>query len=165
MKILFLLLYFLILNLNSSAQYVWMNTYSFDLDNYVNSADTSSDQGYFITGGETDQGFGGNYFAAKLDSNGNEIWQIIGNRYIGIVGNNSGRCIVNTGDGGCLVGGILENDFDIDLYFIRLDSSGHVIWEKNYGGMNDQHLGSIIKVGNNYLCSVVSVTPQPQSYL
>ncbi len=161
MKYLFFVLFFLILCLKCSAQYEWLNTYSYSLDNFITSVDTTSDQGYFLAGGYQDQSSAGNYFAAKLDSNGNEIWHIIGDKYNAGTGNNSAKCILNTGDGGCLVGGIIQsNNNGTDLYFIRIDSTGHVVWEKTLGGINDQYPCSILRKGNNYLCSFKSF-PNP----
>ena len=72
---------FCFLNINAPAQYAWMNTYSYNLDNFITAVDTASDQGYFLTGGYQDQGSAGNYIAAKLDRDGNEIWHIIGDKY------------------------------------------------------------------------------------
>lgn len=161
MKSLLLIPIFYFISFNLSAQYAWMNTYSIGLDNFITSVDTSSEQGYFIAGGVQGQVSLGNYIAAKLDSNGNEIWQIIGDKFNAGTGNNSAKCILNTGDGGCLVGGIIQsNNNGIDLYFIRIDSTGHVVWEKTYGGINDQYPNSIIRDGNNYLCTFFSF-PNP----
>ncbi len=161
MKSLLLIPVFYFISFNLFAQYEWMKTYSIGLDNFITSVDTSSEQGYFIAGGVQGQVSLGNYIAAKLDSNGNEIWQIIGDKFNAGTGNNSAKCILNTGDGGCLVDGIIQsNNNGIDLYFIRIDSTGHVVWEKTYGGINDQYPNSIIRDGNNYLCTFFSF-PNP----
>ena len=161
MKLFFVIFLFNLFSFNLSAQYAWLNTYSYSLDNFIDAVDTTSDQGYFLAGGYQEPF--GNFFAAKLDSDGNEIWHTIGTKYNGLSGNNSATCIVNSGDGGCLVGGIFQsNNNGFDLYFIRLDSTGQVVWEKTYGGINDQYPSSIIRVGNNYLCSFISF---PNPYL
>ena len=165
MKSLLLIPFFYFISFNLTAQYEWMKTYSYNLDNSINSVDTTSDCGFFIAGGEQGQGAQGNYFVAKLDSNGNEIWHVIGTRFNGIYGDNGASCIINSGDGGCLVGGSLQTVNDFDLYFIRIDSTGNVLWEKTYGGMNDQYIGSIIKNGNNYLCTCISLSNPLQKYL
>ena len=39
----------------------------------------------------------GNYFAAKLDDNGNEIWHVYGNRYNGIAFDNSAKGSIEMG--------------------------------------------------------------------
>ena len=82
MKYSFTIFLFCFFSFNVTAQYEWMNTYSYGVDNYINSIDTTSDHGYFIAGGYGN-GLLGNYFAAKLDSNGNEIWHILGTKYSG----------------------------------------------------------------------------------
>ena len=158
MKYSFTIFIFCFFSFNVTAQYAWMNNYFIGLDNYVTSVDTTSDQGYFIAGFYQYTGLG-NYFAAKLDNDGNEIWYIQGDKFHSGSYSNSASCILNTGDGGCLVAGTLQNT-DNDLYFIRLDSTGQVVWEKSYGGINNQYPKSIIKDGNNYLCSFRSF-PNP----
>ena len=157
--------FFCFFSFNVTAQYAWKNTYSYNLINFVNAIDTTSDHGYFIAGGYRDVSSLGNYFAAKLDSNGNEIWRIIGTKYIGFSNDNIAMCIVNTEDGGCLIGGEINNRGSYDLYFIRINSTGQVVWERIWGGAYTQRLGSLIKNGNKYLCTFSTLVDPLINYL
>ena len=165
MKNLCIIFLFIGFNLNISAQYAWRNIYSAWYYSDVNSVDTTSDQGYFITGTVSEYHAADSYsFAAKLDSNGNEIWQIIGDGTGTCMCQSYGNCIINTGDGGCLIGGVILKNTN-DLYFIRLDSAGHFVWKKNYSRNNDLEMGSMIKVGNNYICTYGTYSTSFQNYL
>ncbi len=74
-----------------------MNSYLYSIDNFINAVDTTSNGGYFIAGGYQNMGSQGNYFAAKLDDNGNEIWHVYGNRYNGIAFDNSAKGSIEMG--------------------------------------------------------------------
>ena len=165
MKSILLLIFISLFSFNLSAQFDWKNTYSYNLINFVNSIDTTSEHGYFIAGGYKDVSSLGNYFAAKLDSNGNEIWQILGTKYIGFANDNIARCIVNTGDGGCLIGGEINVTGSFDLYFIRINSTGQVVWERIWGGENSQRMSTIINNGNKYLCTFTTLVNPLTNYL
>jgi hypothetical protein len=136
---------------NVRSQVLWTNYYANSPTNPVNAVDTTNDNGCFIVGSSSNLS-GGNYFVYKLDSNGAETWHVYGNKFNGLTFQNYATCVVNAGDGGCLIGGILSNGGKDNLYFIRIDSSGQVLWEKTFGGINGQLVTSVIKNGNNYLC-------------
>src|SRR4051812_7165895 len=129
MKYFFIIIFFLGFMNIVLAQSNWTNYYFHDLDNSVNAIDTSNN-GYFIVGGSSDQGITENYFAYKIDSSGNEVWNIFGNRCNGFDFQNYASCVVSTEDGGCLIGGIINVGSQRNLYFIRVDSSGHVLWDE-----------------------------------
>ena len=48
MKSILLITFISLFSFNLSAQYEWMNTYTFNLDNNIHSVDTTSDNGFFI---------------------------------------------------------------------------------------------------------------------
>jgi hypothetical protein len=73
-----------------------------------------------------------NYYVAKLDSNGNTIWD----KRIGSNGNYYILYdVLATKDGGCLLsGGVYDytsNTFQKDIFIVKLDSNGTTTWTKD----------------------------------
>lgn len=72
----------------------------------------------------------------KIDSAGNKVWE----KTFGGEKDDYIASVELTGDGGCLVAGS-SNSFreksDYDVYLVRLDASGEVVWEHTYGGEDD----------------------------
>ena len=95
----------------------------------------TSDGGYVLIGTMWAIG-AGNYdlVVIKMDSNGNIQWQ----RAYGDAGNNGGRTILQTNDGGFLIA---------DLYstrIVRLNSTGDIVWERRYEADSWSHFRSDI---------------------
>jgi hypothetical protein len=93
-----------------------------------------------ISSGNTD------IFVSKLDSAGQFLWA----KRLGAAGADRGRCIAVDGSGNVLVSGRFENtvDFDpgpgtsnltsiggVDVFVLKLDSAGQLIWAKRMGGV------------------------------
>jgi hypothetical protein len=79
----------------------------------------------------------------KLDSSGNVIWT----KTIGGSDNDEARSIIQSSDGGYVVAGYTES-FGAgygDIYVVKLDSSGNVIWTKTIGGSGGDGARSIIR--------------------
>ena len=71
-------------------------------------------------------------FVAKLDAQGNEIWE----KNYGGPRCDYGAAVLQTGDGGYLVAGSTES-FGADMYkvyLVRLDALGREIWQRTYSG-------------------------------
>ncbi len=96
----------------------------------------TSDGGYIITG--TTNSWGAQLFDAfllKLDKDGNQQWRKLygGSLYDG------GYCVRQTPDGGyALLGQTLSHGQKGLFYFVRTDKDGEVLWEKNYGGPEEE---------------------------
>lgn len=89
----------------------------------------------------------GDYWAIKMDSNGNKIWR----RYFGGSHVDQGKDVLQTPDGGFLLIGISESsDFDItnayganDFWAIKINADGDLIWENSFGGSESEFAYSI----------------------
>ncbi|OQP53983.1 hypothetical protein A4D02_20050 [Niastella koreensis] len=83
----------------------------------------------------------------KFDANGNIVW----NKTYGGSNDDLAYKIIATADGGYLVSGETEsNDGDVksnhggwDIWVIRLDANGNLIWEKTFGGAGNEYWAKI----------------------
>ncbi len=87
------------------------------------------------------------YWIVNLDSAGNLVWQ----KSFGGSGDEEAYSIQQTNDGGFIVAGWSNsNDSDVtgnhgnhDFWIIKLDSIGNLIWQKSFGGSNEDDAHSI----------------------
>jgi hypothetical protein len=91
---------------------------------------------------------GYNVFAAKLDSNGNLLW----NTFLGTTNNEWGSGIVVDGSGNVYVAGLSNSTWGTpvnphsggdDVFVAKLDSSGNILWNTFLGSMNSEENSAI----------------------
>ncbi len=90
---------------------------------------------------------GGSY--AKSDYLGEIVWE----KTYGGDENDQGNCIIETIDGGYAIVGSTESKGNgkQDLWVLKLDENGELIWEKTYGGDENDQGRSILKSKNNLI--------------
>ncbi len=104
----------------------------------------TSDGGYAITGRTYGYGAGmSDMFITKFDSAGNLSWD----RTWGGANSDTGHSIVQTSDGGYAVTGetMSYSADNYDMFIVKYDSSGDVVWDKTWGGTSYQGGESIIQ--------------------
>ncbi len=93
--------------------------------------------GDFLVTGRSNSYSAGDYdlWILKLDSSGNIFWQ----KKYGGSGMDRANCASNTSDGGFVVAGYTDSfgAGGYDLWAMKIDSSGDVVWQKTYGGSNN----------------------------
>jgi hypothetical protein len=109
----------------------------------------TSEGGYIIGGSTTSNdgdvsGNNGNsdVWVVKLDNGGNIVWQ----KCLGGSNDDFGRSIQQTSDGGYIVGGrtasndgdVSGNNGNVDLWVVKLDIDGELVWQKCLGGSDDE---------------------------
>lgn len=122
------------LDVNGSVQ--WQNRYGGGGVDAAHSLHQSSDGGYIVAGETTSFGAGGiDAFVFKLKSDGSIDWQ----KSYGGSNDEVARSIQQTPDGGYIVAGETKSfgAGDVDIWVFKLDARGVIVWQKTYGGIND----------------------------
>jgi hypothetical protein len=120
---------------DSYGNVLWSKMYGQPGDDVGESVQLTADGGYIITGitnfeapSSTD------FYLIKTDANGDTLWT----KSYGGIGDDYGYGVQQTTDGGYILGG-WTNSFGVDsadLFIIRTDSTGSILWSKIYGGIN-----------------------------
>lgn len=137
------------LKLDNTGAIVWQNSIGGSLVDRPQAAFQTSDGGYIIggfstsgiSGDKTEANLGGNdYWIVKLNFDGTIQWQ----NTIGGNDSDTFRDIIQTADGGYLVGGYSKSNIsgdktensqgDFDLWILKLDENGTIVWQNTIGG-------------------------------
>ena len=150
-----------VVKINTTGNIQWQKCFggsNFDSGTYI---ELSTDGGYIITG-ETNSTNGdvvGNHgnsdvWVVKMNSTGALQWQ----HCYGGSGADWAWTILNAVDGGYIISGSTEtiNNGDVtgnhggkDVWIIKINSSGALLWQHCYGGSGDEVSGLLIKTMNN----------------
>jgi hypothetical protein len=127
---------------DSEGNTLWEKTYGGSYLDYGSSVQQTSDGGYIIAG-DTDPNGSGEYdvYLIKTDSDGNSVWE----KTFGGVDYDGGYSVQQTTDGGYIIAGTTESRGagGYDVYLIRTDSDGNAMWEKTFGGSNNDFGSSV----------------------
>lgn len=114
----------------------------------------TTDGGYIVAGSSdsNDGNVSGNHglndcWIVKLNSSGTTVWQ----KSLGGTANDAAYSIAQTADGGFIVAGntysndgdVSGNHGDFDLWTVKLDASGSVVWQACLGGSNTETAYSV----------------------
>jgi hypothetical protein len=128
-----------LLKTDAHGDTVWAKTYGGLFDDGAHSVRQTSDGGYIITGFTASFGFGKNdVYLIKTDSLGDTLWT----RTFGDAAEDEGYEVQQTSDGGYVITGYTEpietraREADpADVYIVKTDGNGIMLWRKNYGGI------------------------------
>ena len=118
---------------NDSGELVWMQVYGEDQDDVGHAVRQTGDGGYIVTG--YSRSFGArNYdtWLIKTDEAGTSLWQT----FYGDTGDDRTISGEQTADGGYILTGYTKSFDSVgwDVFLVRADSSGEVLWHKTFGG-------------------------------
>jgi hypothetical protein len=120
---------------------VWTKTIGGSGDDGANSIIQSSDGAYVIAGHTNSFSSSYDFYVVKIDSSGNVLWTktIGGDLY------DQALSIIQSSDGGYIVIGRTQSfgAGGYDVYVVKIDSSGNVLWTKTIGGGSDDEAWSI----------------------
>jgi hypothetical protein len=113
----------------------WSNHYGGDQQDSGESVRQTSDGGFIIAGRTLSGVESSDVYLIKTDVNGNKIWE----KTYGGSGIDYGESVQQTSDGGFIIAGRTSLDpesQDEDVYLIKTDENGSLMWEKHFGGAN-----------------------------
>lgn len=149
----------LILKLNHSCKLEWKKTIGGSSIDDAYDIIQTSDEGFILVGasksndGDLEDNLGAfDYLVVKLNKNGKLEWV----RNFGGSIDDFARSVVELEDGYLIVGYTYSGDWDItnrigeaDIWVVRIDKDGNLIWERTYGGKYDDKAYSIIKANDS----------------
>ena len=136
-----------LLKLNNEGDVAWQKTYGGSGGEGAESIQITADGGYILASYTWSFGSGGkDLWILKLDSGGNVIWQ----KTYGGSADETSPHIQQTADGGYIIGGTTRSFGTVngDIWVLKLDSYGNIIWQKTYGGSADEGMDHIIQTAD-----------------
>ena len=156
---------FWLLKLTSSGALSWQKNFGFLGSDYGTALLETNDNGYLITGvldvtasngqgnsRSTQRHAGGNIWAIKLNNSGVLEWS----KYYGGSFTDIPLGVVKTIDNGFIIAGSSDSaDVDItnnkggyDFWILKIEASGTVVWEKNFGGSEIDEASAITQTND-----------------
>lgn len=140
----------IVIKIDDSGDIVWKRSFGGTSSEEGKSISATTDGGVVITGWTYSKDIDleglskgiSNVFVIKLDQQGIIQWK----KYIGGGNSNRGNSIVVASDGDLIVSGETDSndgDFDkmnkgkLDVFVIKLDNYGNIIWKNTFGGSED----------------------------
>jgi hypothetical protein len=133
---------------------IWTKSYPYF--KYVNcdAVIQTTDGGYLLAGSKRDAGSWtvskSDVYVIKTNAIGDTLWT---KSYVGI-GNDHAYSVIQTADGGYLMTGYTESSGagNKDVYALKIDALGNIVWAQTYGGAADDIGNSVISTtGGDYL--------------
>jgi hypothetical protein len=120
----------------------WLKTIGGHGFEQATSVQHTRDGGYILAGCVRSVGAGGSdMWVVKLDASGNVVWQ----KGYGGPADECAQSIQERRGGGYIVAGNVTapGGLDQDLWLLRLDSTGKILWQKTYGGSRWDEVHSV----------------------
>jgi len=139
----------------SSGGIKWSKTYGGTEDDEGAYVRQTQDGGYVIAG-RTESFGAGRYDAwlTRTDADGTELWS----KTFGGTGSDEATCVDQTQDGGfVLTGRYFASGRSSDVWLLKVDPSGNVVWERTFGG-SEYDAGSSVEQTRDGGYVVVGVT-------
>ncbi len=152
-----------VVKLDNSGNIEWQNTIGGNQGDYLRAVIQTTDGGYLlggysysdVSGDKTETNQGSNdYWVLKLNSSWNIEWQ----NTIGGSGGDFLYSVIQTTDGGYLLGGDSNSDISgdkievslgvqgwSDYWVVKLDGSGNIEWQNTIGGKKGDYLRSVLQ--------------------
>ena len=135
---------------------MWQTTFGGVNGDYGSDIIECQDGGYAIIGGTMSFGAGEtDAIIVRTDANGNELW----NHTYGSEGSDSAIAIIECSSGGFAFTGYSRNGTEgrHNLWLVRTDASGDMLWERLYGGVDNDQGFALIEVSTGGF-AVIGIT-------
>ncbi|HOY30659.1 MAG TPA: hypothetical protein PKW80_02155 [Bacteroidales bacterium] len=136
-----------IIKLDASGAIIWQKTYGGANYDAAYSIIQTNDGGYAVTGyyNMLSAGTNADLWILKLDAGGNVIWQ----KTYGGANSDLGYSIIQTNDGGYAVSGKYNfTTNDGDLWVLKIDGSGNIMWQESFNGPYEDNATTIVQTNN-----------------
>jgi hypothetical protein len=133
-----------LLKLNKNGDLVWDKTFGGSEDDEAYSIIKTEDGDYMVAGFTVTEDTGDrNIWVIKLDKNGNKVWD----RTFGGTSEDWANSIIQTEDKGYMVAGWTKSmgAGKTDVWIVKLNKSGNLVWDKTFGGSENDEAHSIIQ--------------------
>jgi hypothetical protein len=127
---------------NGKGNKVWEKTFGGSNYECGLSVQQTTDGGYIIVGYTYSYGAGDpDVYLIKTNGKGNKVWE----KTFGGSNTNWGQSVRQTTDGGYIIVGVNDSygAGDSDVYLIKTNGKGNKVWEKTFGGSNDDYGNSV----------------------
>lgn len=133
-----------VVHTNANGEIIWSKNFGGNGIDRAYSIRQTRDAGYIISGETYSFECGGvNAYILKLNEKGDTLWT----NHFGGYGIEEGRSVFETSDGGYVVTGA-TNSFDggdYDIYMIKIDKIGKLLWTQTYGGTGNEQGMSVVE--------------------
>ena len=121
-----------LLKTDSPGNVMWTKTYGGSSSDYGYSVKQTFDGGFVIAGYTNSFGAGQfDLYVIKTDTNGSLVWS----KTYGGASSDYGHSVIQTLDSGYIISGYtLSSGMAAQVYLVKLDSGGNLLWSKTYGG-------------------------------
>ena len=135
---------------NSSNSFSFEKSYGGGLEDKANAAIILDDAIYLLGSSKSFSEPNGDFYLLKLDMEGNIIFE----RTYGSTAVEDGIDLVATTDGNLVLVGTTQNTASglYDIYALKIDTNGELIWEKSIGGDLREKPANIIETNNGNYC-------------
>lgn len=137
---------FYLIATSPSGDLIWSKTFGGSDYDYANSVQQTADGGFIIAGGTgMFLSYVKDVLLIKTDSVGNALWT----RTFGASGPENAYSVVQTFDGGYLLGGSTRSyGGNEDAYLVKTSATGALEWQNYYGGGSDERASSAIQTAD-----------------
>jgi hypothetical protein len=144
--------------IDSDGNTVWEKSFGEQKDIAASNIRNTTDNSFIITGNTKDTPDNSrDALLLKTDKDGNLIWK----KHYGTSNGESASGITLTSDGGYIFTGTDANSStnDFNIYCVKTDAEGNVLWTKDYGGSNQEGGSTIISTDDGgYMISGYTVS-------
>lgn len=146
----------LVLKVDQRGQVIWYKTFGGSDDDSASCVAKTKD-GYLVAGWtkSTDTGKS-DVYVVKIDENGNGLWS----KTYGGPQDDFANCVLAVDDGFIVAGYTMSiREKARQAYLIKIDPTGKLLWEKDYGGEMNETFSWIERTSNGFIAVGQSGTP------
>ena len=148
-----------VVKLDIEGNVLWDRVFGGSGNDWAFSLELTSDNGYVVAGYTRSKGAGGmDIWVLKLDANGNLLWD----KTFGGVKDDDAFSACQTSDGGYAVAGWTKSKGagGMDVWVLKLDANGNLLWDKTFGGVGGDGAGSIQQTSDGGYIVAGHTTPE-----